>query len=214
LRGWALAGLLVAMGPWPAAAQHGSIGPEVGIGEYREAAPSLRYRGAGPGIAGSVAFHHVSAEAEVVSIRMNPTGDSQATESFRATSVNAWLRWDALPYLGIEIGLARRSTDSEFAAQSLGALRVGARTHHLLGPGVAVWLRGNYLAFAAFSGGGSAPIALELGLGLDIRWSNHLRAGAQYSFQRLDRKTNPAGGPEASVPIEQALARVGLAVAF
>jgi hypothetical protein len=205
---------VVAVCPLPAAAQHGSIGPELGVGEYREAASSLRYRGLGPGVAGAVRFHRVAAEAAFVSIRMNPMDDSEATESFRATSIDAWLRWEALDYLGLEVGLTKRSADSEFAAQSMGAVRLGARTHHLLGPGAAIWLRGNYLAGARFSGGGRAPIAMELGLGLVIEWSSHFRATAQYSFQRLDRKTNPAGGAEVSVPIEQSLARVGLAVGF
>ena len=209
--GWAL---WVAGWPVPAAAQHGSIGPELGVGEYREAASSLRYRGVGPGVAGSVTFRRVTAEGAYASIRMNPTGASQATESFRATLIDAWLRWDALDYLGFEVGLTKRSAASEFAAQSVGAVRIGARTHYLLGPGAAIWLRGDYLAGARFSGGGSAPVAMEIGLGLDIRWSSHVRAAAQYSFQRLDRKTHPAGGAEARVPIEQALARVGLAVGF
>jgi hypothetical protein len=211
--GWALA-LWVAAWPVPAAAQQGSVGPEFGVGEYREATSSLRYRGVGPGVAGSVTFHRVTAEGALASIRMNPTNGSEATESFRATLIDAWLRWDVLDYLGFEVGLTKRSADSEFAAQSVGAARIGARTRCLLGPGAAIWLRGNYLAGARFSGGGSAPIAMEIGLGLDIQWSRHVRAAAQYSFQRLDRKTNPAGGAAASVPIEQALARLGLAVGF
>jgi uncharacterized protein with beta-barrel porin domain len=145
---------------------------------------------------------------------MNPINGSAATESFRASLTDAWLRWDVLDYIGIEVGLMKRSADSEFAAQSVGAARIGARTHYPLGPGAAVWLRGDYLAGARFSGGGSARAAVDLGLGLDIQWSRHVRAAAQYSFQRVDRKTNPAGGAQASVPIEQALARVGLAVGF
>jgi hypothetical protein len=196
------------------AAQQGSIGLQLGVGEYRESASSLRYRGVGPGVAGSVTFHHVTADGAFASIRMNPTGGSQATESFRATLIDAWLRWDALDYLGLEVGLTKRSANAELAAQSVGAVRIGARTHYLLGPGATIWLRGDYLAGAQFSGGGSAPLAMELGLGLDIRWSRQVRAAAQYSFQRLDRKTNPAGGAEVSVPIEQALVRVGLAVGF
>ena len=198
----------------PAAGQQGSIGPELGVGEYREATSTSRYRGVGPGVAASVTFHRVTAEAAVASIRMNPTNGSAATEGFRTTSTDAWLRWDVLDYVGFEVGLMKRSADSEFAAQSVGAARIGARARCPLGPGASVWLRGNYLAGARFSGGGSAPIAMELGLGLDIQWSRHVRAAAQYSFQRVDRKTNPAGGAEASVPIEQALARVGLAVGF
>jgi len=212
--GWALAGLCGAAWSVPAGAQQGTIGPDVGAGEYREAASSLRYRGVGPGVTGSFTFHRVTVDGAFASIRMNPTAASQATESFRATLIDAWLRWEALEYLGFEIGLTKRSAESEFAAQSVGAVRVGARARYVLGPGAAVWLRGNYLAGARFSGGGSSAVAMELGLGLDIRWSSHVRAAAQYSFQRLDRKTNPAGGAEASVPIEQALARIGLAVGF
>ena len=212
--GWGLVVVWVAAWPVPAAAQHGSLGPEVGVGEYREAASSLRYRGVGPGVNGSITFHRITAEGAYASIRMNPTPSSQATESFRSTLIDAWLRWDALDYLGFEVGLTKRSVDSAFAAQSVGAVRIGARTRYQLGPGAGVWLRGDYLAGARFSGGGRAPLAMELGLGLDIRWSNHFRAAVQYSFQRLDRKTHPAGGAEASVPIEQALARIGLAVGF
>jgi hypothetical protein len=174
----------------------------------------LRYRGVGPGVAGTVTYHRVTADMALASIRMSPTGGSGATESFRATLIDAWLRWNALDYLGLEVGLTKRSAYAELAAQSVGAVRIGARTHYLLGPGATIWLRGDYLAGAQFSGGGSAPLAMELGLGLDIRWSRQVRAAAQYSFQRLDRKTNPAGGAEVSVPIEQALVRVGLAVGF
>lgn len=212
--GWRLVVVWTAAWPTPAAAQHGSLGPEFGVGEYREAASSLRYRGIGPGVSGAITSHRITAEGAYASIRMNPTRNSQATESFRATLIDAWLRWDALDYLGFEVGLTKRSADSEFAAQSVGAVRIGARTSHLLGPGARIWLRGDYLAGARFSGGGRAPIAMELGLGLDVRWSDHFRAAAQYSFQRLDRKTHPAGGAETSVPIELALARVGLAVGF
>jgi hypothetical protein len=148
------------------------------------------------------------------SISMSPSHDSQATESFRATLFDGSVGVKALEYLTLELGVTKRSADSEFAAQSVGAIRIGARTQYLLGPGATVWLRGAYLAGAQFSGGGSAPIAMELGLGLEIRWSRHLRMAVQYAFQRLDRKTHPAGGPEASVPIEQALARVRLAAAL
>lgn len=174
----------------------------------------MRYRGSGPGIAGSLTFRRINAEAAFASIRFNPTGGSEAMEGFRVTLIDAWLRWEALSYLGFEAGFTNRSAAPEFAAQSLGAMRIGARMHYLLGPGAAIWLRGNYLAGAHYSGGGSSPVAVELGLGVDIRWSRHFHAAAQYSFQRLDRKTNPAGGVEVRVPIEQALARIGLGIGF
>jgi hypothetical protein len=208
------AAVLLAVWPALAGAQQVTIGPEFGVSEYREAAAGLRFRGNGPGAAARIRFHRLTAEGSYVSLNMDPTDDSQATESFRATLVDAWLRWEALSYLGVEVGLLHRSTDSEFAAQSVGALRIGARTQAPLGPGADVWLRGDYLAAAQFSGGGSAPVALEIGLGLDVRWSQRVRGSALYSFQRFDRTTNPAGGAEVSVPIVQSLARIGLAVGF
>ena len=209
-RGLLLVGIWVA----PAAAQHVTIGPELAVADYREAAASLRYRGVGPGAAGGLTFGRFSADAAFASIRMTPSDGSQGTESFRATIIDGSIGVRALDYLLFQVGVTKRSAESEFAAQSVGAVRVGLRTQYVLGPGASVWLQGNYLAGAQFSGGGSAPIAMEIGLGLEIRWSRYLRMGAQYSFQRLDRKTNPAGGPEVSVPIEQALARLRIAAAF
>jgi hypothetical protein len=211
----ALLGLLLgALGTAPLAAQHVIVGPEVALADYREASAGLRYGGVGPGAAAELTFGRFAADVAFASIEMSPSKDSQATESFRATLIEGSVAVQALEYLSFEVGATKRSADSEFAAQSVGAVRVGARTRYVLGPGASVWLRGAYLAAAQFSGGGSAPVAMELGLGLDIRWSRHLRMAAQYAFQRLDRKTNPAGGPEVSVPIEQSLARLRLAVAF
>ncbi len=200
--------------PAPAAAQRVTIGPEVGVAQYREVASSLRYSGVGPGAAATATWRRLRADAAVVSMRMTPASGGAATQSFRATEIDAWLGWDALDYLRFEVGLTRRSPDSDFAAQSLGAVRVGAATHYLLGPGATISLRGDYLAGARFSGGGSAPLALELGLGLDVELSRRLHAAVRYAFERLDRRTNPGGGAEASVPIERSLARVGLAAGF
>jgi hypothetical protein len=142
-----LAAGVLAVWPALAGAQQITIGPEFGVSEYREAAASLRFRGNGPGAAARIRFHRLTAEGSYVSLGMDPTDDSQATESFRATLIDAWLRWEALSFLGVEVGLLHRSTDSEFAAQSVGALRVGARTQAPLGPGADVWLRG-YFAVA------------------------------------------------------------------
>jgi len=124
--GWTVAGWWVAV--CPLAAQRGSVGPELGIGEYRESASSLRYRGVGPGVAGTVTYHRVTGDMVLASIRMSPTGGSGATESFRATLIDAWLRWNALDYLGLEVGVTKRSAHAELAAQSVGAVRIGVRT--------------------------------------------------------------------------------------
>lgn len=198
----------------PLAAQHASLGPEFAVADYREVSSSLRYRGVGGGVSGSFVFHRLSVDGVALWLNMSPQADALATQSFRALQLDVWARWRALDYLTFEAGLTHRGPDSEFAAQSVGALRLGARTHYTLGRGAAVALRGDYLAGAQFSGGGSAPLAIELGLGLELVFSRHLRAALDYSFQRFDRKTNPGGGAETSAPVEQALARLGLAVGW
>jgi len=206
--------LLVLTAGAPAAAQRITIGPEFAVAESREASSGLRFSGVGPGAEATLVWRRFSADAAVCSLDMTPTSGSAAVSSFRATEIDAWVAWEALNYLSFEAGVTNRTPDAEFAAQSLGAVRVGVRTHYLLGPGATIWLRGDYLAGAQFSGGGTAPLALELSLGLDLALSRHLHAAASYAFQRFDRSTNPGGLPQTSVPMEQSLARIGLALGF
>jgi hypothetical protein len=203
---------LLLFGAAPLAAQHGGIGPVLGLADYREVSASLRYRGIGPGVSGSFVFHRLSVDGVALWLQMTPQAGGQATQGFRAVQLDGWARFRALDYLTFEVGFTRRTPDSAFAAQSVGAVRIGARTQYALGHGAAMSLRGDYLAGARFSGGGSAPLALEVGLGLDLVFSRHVRAALDYSFQRLDRKTNPGGGPQANAPVEQALGHVGFTV--
>ena len=201
-------------GAAPALAQHVSIGPTLVVGDYREVSSRLEYGGVGAGATGAVTFGPVTIEGAFSSVRMKPSGSSGATESFTATEVAGRLRWDVTGYLGFEAGLTKRSASSEFAAQSVGAATLGARVRYLLGPAGTVWARGSYLAAAKFSGGGSAPLSLELGLGVEVAPSPHFHLAVSYALQSLDRKTRPGGGAEVSAPIEQALGRVGVAVGF
>jgi hypothetical protein len=166
----------------------------------------------GPGVRGVFTYHRISAEGVAVWLQMTPQAGAQAVQSFQMVQLDGWLKWQALDHLTFDVGFTSRSPDAEFAAQSLGAVRVGLGTQYGLGHGAAVSLRGDYLAGAQFSGGGTAPLALELGLGLDVAFSRHVRATFDYSFERVDRKTTPGGGAEVKVPIQQALARVGVAV--
>jgi len=41
--------------------------------------------------------------------------------------VNAWVAYDVAPYASVEAGFIRRTADPEFDAQSVGAVRIGAR---------------------------------------------------------------------------------------
>ncbi len=73
----------------------------------------------------------------------------------------------------------------------------------------------NLLLGAKFSGGGEAPIGIELGLAVSGDFKSRFRLGAEYEVQRVDRTT--ATGPSGSsvdVPIQQSLLRLGAALIF
>jgi len=191
-----------------------TIGPQFALGSYREVASGLRYQGTGFGGAASARYRRLFAEAEVVRLSLDPATGSSATSGFTATEVSAWVAYDVATYASVEAGFIRRTADPEFDAQSVGAVRVGARSFYEIGPGATVLFRANYLAAPKFSGGGHAAFSVDLGLGLDVRLAGRLHGTAGYTFQRINRKTNPGGTGEIDAPIQETVARVGLAVGF
>jgi hypothetical protein len=65
-----------------------------------------------------------------------------------------------------------------------------------------------------FSGGGSAPFGIELGLSAAYGpGSGRLRVTGDFEFQRIDRRTDQ-NGSRLSVPIQTSVARMGVAVKF
>lgn len=197
-----------------ASAQQATLGPQFILANYREVASGLRYQGTGYGGAMTGRFRRLSAEATVARVTFDPSAGSAATAGFTATDVSVSVAYDVAAYASIELGLLRRSASPEFDAQSVGAVRLGARSWYEIGPGAAVLFRVDYLAAPKFSGGGRAPFSLDLGLGLDVRLAGRLRGTAAYTFERINRKTNPGGTGEVDAPIQETLARVGLALAL
>lgn len=212
----ALATLLLALAlrPAPAAGQRVTVGPQFVVADYREVAAGLSYRGTGFGGALWARRDRLSAEAAVVRVSLDPADGSAATAGFTATQVDAWVAYDVAAYASVEVGVLHRSADPEFDAQSVGAVRVGARSFYAIGPGATVTFRADYLAAPKFSGGGRAAVSLDLGLGLDVRLAGRLHGTATYAFTRMNRKTNPGGTAEIDAPIQETVARLGLAVAF
>jgi hypothetical protein len=209
--GVALLGLAVRVAP----AQEVTVGPQFALGDYREVTAGLHYLGSGGGGALWARYHRLSAEASVVQLQFHPTtGSTPAIVGFTATQVDAWLAYDVASYVSLEAGITRRSADPAFNAQSVGAVRAGARAFYGIGPGAMLVFRVNYLAAPSFTGGGRAPVALDLGLGLDVRLAGHVHGTAAYAFQRLNRNVNPGGTGEVDAPIQETLARLGVAVAF
>ena len=210
----ALAALLLALALRPAAGQLVTVGPQFVLADYREIASGLRYRGSGVGGALWARRDRFSAEAAVVRVSLDTTGGSAATAGFTATQVDVWVAYDVAAYASVEVGVLHRGADPEFDAQSVGAVRVGARSFYAIGPGATVVFRADYLAAPKFSGGGRAAVSLDLGLGLDVRLAGRLHGTATYAFSRMNRKTNPGGTGEIDAPIQETEARVGLAVGF
>jgi len=210
----ALAPLLLALALRPATGQLVTVGPQFVLADYREVASGLKYRGSGLGGALWARRDRLSAEAAVVRVSFDPAAGSAADSGFTATQVDVWVAYDVAAYASIEVGVLHRSADPEFDAQSVGAMRVGGRSFYEIGPGATVVFRADYLAAPKFSGGGRAAVSLDLGLGLDIRLAGRLHGTATYAFTRMNRKTNPGGTGEIDAPIQEALARVGLALAL
>ncbi len=201
-----LIGLLLAGGT--VAAQTVSLGVQGALGDYREVSSNLHYTGIGGGP--SLAFHvgRFTAEGSVVWITYDPKDSPLA--SFTATQLDGWLGYEIGAGVTAEVGILRRNVSPELTAQEMGAARVGLRYSKVLGPGATVALRGNYLAGAKFTGGGSADMAFELGLLVSAGPQNgRFRVNGEYGFQRIDRKVG-----DNRVPIEQSLVRVGVAVGF
>jgi len=208
--------VLVACLPAVLAAQHGTVGVQLAFGDYREVSSDLHYRGGGGGITGSFTFKKLGIEGSVVGINYDPVAGSTATASFKATQLDVRVRYYIAGPVSAEVGIVNRKAKPEFEAQSVGAVRAGVRMSYPLGPGVHMGLRGGMLLGSKFSGGGtvSGVGALELGLNMAVdALKGRLRLTGDYDFERIARTTGSGPG-QADVPIQQALARIGLAVAF
>jgi len=219
LGGWAVSAMAVVLTAYPAnrlSAQHGSVGVQLAFGDYREVSSDLHYRGGGGGVAASFTYKKLGIEGSVLGLTYDPVAGSSATASFKATQLDVRVRYYIAGPVSAEVGFVNRKMKPEFEAQSVGAVRAGARMSYPLGPGVNMGLRAGMLFGSKFSGGGtvSGVGALELGLTMAVdALRGRLRLTGDYDFQRIARTTNGGGG-DVPVPIQQAMGRIGLAVAF
>jgi hypothetical protein len=131
-----------------------------------------------------------------------------AAYDFQQIDVRASFRVN--PFLALEVGGGRRYVTPEFATQEVGVFRIGVLSENDLTQLAKVWVRGAYLPNPKFSGGGTADVSFEFGLGVAVGTANgRFRVRAEYEFQRIDREVDAAG-----VPLQLSLARAGIAVGF
>ncbi|HEY6854480.1 MAG TPA: hypothetical protein VI139_09535 [Gemmatimonadales bacterium] len=205
----ALLGLALLAAAPAVRAQRVQAGVQVAFGDYREVSGDLHWRGAGPAAWGSVRLRKLSLEGRFARIKYDPVANGSATEGFKATQIDGFARYYLASHVSAEVGVTNRKADPEFDAQSMAAFRIGARGSYDLGPGATIALRGNYLAGAKFSGGGTAAFAFDLGLGIAVgATSGRYHVTGDYDFQTAKRKT------VTTAPLQQTLARIGIAVGF
>ncbi|MGH7644001.1 MAG: hypothetical protein ACREMR_00305 [Gemmatimonadales bacterium] len=195
-------------------AQHVALVPQLVVGDYREQSAGFAYGGIGFGASVAARWRRFTGVVQYASVDYEPDDDGAGLQGFRAAQIDGVLRYALSGTVGVELGGTRRQMDPEDEAQSMSAVRLGARLSQLLAPGTNVTVRGSYLAAAKFSGGGSAPFAFEVGLAfLGELARGRVRLTADYDFQHVGRKTESLG-TEFDVPIQQWLLRAGAGVVF
>jgi hypothetical protein len=207
--------LSFALAAAPVSAQQITLGAGFAFSDYREQADFLHFSGTGPAAVLNVEYGRVALRVDGWHLNMDPTGDAASgLESFTADEVNVRLGVRAVSVVAVEAGYMRRSTSPSRAAQSFSAATLGFRAGYPLAPGAEVSIRTSYVAGTGFSGGGSAPFGIELGLSAAYGpGSGRYRVTGDYGFQRIDRRTDQ-GGTRLSVPIQSSVARLGVAVRF
>lgn len=205
--------LLFAAGPL--AAQEVKVGAGMALGEYREQAAALRFRGWGPTATLTADYRRFGAAITATRLALTHVdGDAALSEPFDLTQLDMRLRVRVARRLGAEAGFVHRAIAPDRAAQGMGAVRIGTYATYPLAPGADLGLRASYLGAAQFSGGGSAPFGVELGLGVSYGpGSGRFRATGDFELQRLDRHTT-VGGEKIDVPIQSSIAKIGVEVRF
>ena len=207
--------LLLTTAGFPAAAQQVTVGAGYAFADYKEQAAFLHFTGSGPTATLMVERGRLALRAEAAHLSLEPSGDNAGTlESFTADQIGARLEFKAISMVAVEAGYFRRSIAPGRAAQSYSAATLGVRAAYPLAPGASVALRTAYVAGNDFTGGGSAPFGIQLGLSAAYGpGSGRFRLTGDFDFQRIDRHTDQDGS-RVSVPIQSSLARFGVAVSF
>ena len=210
-----LSALLAVAAAAPLAAQRVAVSVQGAFGEYREIASGLRYRTTGVAATVTGTWRKFGADVTLMSLKYEPDEDGIAFDEFTAVQLDAALRYLVYKTISLELGVTNRDVKEEFAAQSAGAIRIGAHSTTPLGPTSAVTARFDYLAGAKFTGGGTSPFGMDVGLGFYYGFGStgRVRLTGDYQFQRFNRTVDTGSG-DADAPIQQSVGRLGLGVAF
>jgi hypothetical protein len=141
---------------------------------------------------------------------LDPKDSQSAMQGYTITGVDVRALARLLPNVALQVGGGRRSVDPVLAAQDVGFVRVGVVSDNRLTNIADLQVRGAYLAAPHFSGGGTAGLAFEIGLGVGLGpQSGRVRFQTDYDFQRIDREVNSS-----AVPMQSLVARAGAVLRF
>ena len=198
----------------PAQAQRVSAGAQFAFAAYAEQGSSLRFGGSGPSGHAAIEWRRFHVSLGAARLSFDPSDDSDAVEPFDMLHTEARLRVRATRLASVEAGFVHRDITPTHAAQSVASLRFGAVATFPLHIASDVSVRAAYLGGSKFSGGGSAPFGVEVGLGVSYApWVERLRVTGDLEFQRLDRRIDGVAGRLPS-PIQSTIARIGVAVTY
>lgn len=199
----------------PLPAQHVTLGAAAALADYREQGTALRFTGSGFSARAELAVGRVHAHARLTRLHVDgASSNADMTDAFDIAQSEFGLRMQVTPRIGVEAGALSRAMEPEHAAQSMRAWRAGGVFLQPLAPGADVAVRAAYLAATGFGGGGTAPFGLDVGLAVSYGpGAGRVRLTAEYDFQRVDRRTT-VGGKRVEVPIQSAVARIGVAMSF
>lgn len=204
-----LVALLCAAVPDRAPAQIVRVGIQ-GVGvTYSEIDEGRRAEGGGAGATLTVRLGKFFLDASGFTVTLDPK-DAGGGTSFDLRQADVRVSYAVVPSIAIELGAGRRSVKPAFSTQGVGLVRLGVLSQIPLNRVSSVWARGAYLVRSRFNGGGSADLAVELGLGVGVGTPNgRFRGRTDFEFQRIDRTVAGAG-----VPLQMAVGRIGVEVGF
>lgn len=199
---------LATVAPAPLVGQTVNIGARVARMNYQEISDDRTADGWGAAGSGQIRLGRFGLAATILYVPLSPTGGP--SDDFDLLQLDLRASYAFTPFLSAEIGGGRRFIDPDFVAQEVGLIRVGLRSENRVTNLASFWLRGAYLFASRFTGGGSADLAFELGLGVGVGTPNgRFRVQSEYEFQRIDREV---GGTD--VPIQTGVASFGIVVGF
>ena len=197
-----------------AAAQQFEVGVQAAGGTYQEQGPSLAFTGWGPSITADGGWRRFGLWLNVLRISYTPSNADASAEPFDLTQFDGRARYAIDSMWSLEAGYQQQTIAPSSAAQGMSMIPIGGRVTFALAPGARISARADYLAAAKFSGGGSAPFSIEIGLnGYYAPNAGKLRFTVDYAFDRIDRQTS-SGGTTLDVPIQSSVVRLGVALAF